>query len=448
MLKFKNYLGYGLGSVAQNISFSVIGFYLLYFYTDVAGISVAAVGTMFLISRIWDAINDPIIGVIVDKSNTRWGKFRPFILLSALPLGLSTMLCFTSPDFGPTGKLIYAYVTYILFGMMFTVCNIPYSALTSVMTQDTHEREKLTFYRQAVGATLGVIIAALVARPLVDVLGKNSIATGWQQAMMLMGIFITFFLFVCYATSKEENVSEKREKINVKDSISMVLRNKPLIRLMFSFILTFAVNSVSTAVGLYYLKYYLHREDLFIILALTGIISTIIIMPFMLGMIRKFGKKRVFLFALFTGMIIHIIKFLLPPDPMLFIIVSMLGGMSFAPLGIVQYAFVPETIEYGEWKTGVRAEGFVNSIVGFAYKLGMAAGGIIPGFVFAVTGYVANVEQTPLALWGIRALTGLIPAILLLICFISFFKYELVEERCESIMQELNERNKKVSMGS
>lgn len=433
-----SYLGYGTGSVAMNIVYGLMSFYLLKFYTDVFGITAASAGIMFTVARIWDAINDPIMGVIVDKTKSRWGKFRPYILFGAIPMGLFAFLCFNTPDLDQAGKLIYAYVTYIGFGMIYTIIGVPYGALTSAMTQDLKEREKLTFYR-SIGSLLATLLIVILVIPLTEAIGNGDLVIGYRVTIGLLSGLAALLMLSTFFTSKEVVVaSNDNLQPAFKDSMKMVGKNKPLIILMSVFVLTFAVNSITGAVGLYYLDYYLNRMDLYMIVSLTAMVPIIIGQPVVLPLIKKFGKKKIMIWCCALQGLLMFAKFIIPPNATLFILLSFLTGLSAAPFGTVIWAFVPDTIEYGEWKTGIRADGFVNAIIGFAFKLGMAGGGIIPGIVLTVTGYEANMVQTPLAIWGIRALVGLIPALLMFIAIIVFKFYDLTDDKYNAIVDELN----------
>ncbi|WP_105615360.1 MFS transporter [Vallitalea okinawensis] len=435
-----SHIGYGTGSVAMNIVYGLMSFYLLKFYTDVFGITAASAGTMFFVARAWDAVNDPIMGVIVDKTKSRWGKFRPYILFGAIPMGLFAFLCFNTPDMSRVGKLVYAYVTYIGFGMIYTVIGVPYGALTSAMTQDLKAREKLTFFR-SLGALFATLLIVILVIPLTETIGNGDLVVGYRITIGMLSILATLLMLTTFFTSREIIVAcNEEEAPKFKESMIMVKKNKPLMILIIIFILTFAVNSITGAVGLYYLDYYLNRMDLYMIVSLMAMVPIILGQPLVLPLIKKFGKKKIMIACCALQGILMFVKFIIPPNATLFIVLSFLTGLSAAPFGTVIWAFVPDTIEYGEWKAGVRADGFVNAIIGFAFKLGMAGGGIIPGIVLTLTGYVPNVPQSSLALWGIRALIGLIPAVLMFISVIIFKYYDLTDDRYNEIVEELNKK--------
>lgn len=441
-LSRKSVLGYGTGSVAMNIVYGLTTFFLLKFYTDVFGISAAAAGIMFTVARIWDAVNDPIMGVLVDKTNSKLGKFKPYILFFAIPMGLFAFLVFNTPSLGEVGKLIYAYVTYIGFGMVYTIIGIPYGALTSAMTRDLKERERLTFAR-SIGGLLGTLLIILLVIPVTTAVGNGDLVVGYRVTIGLLSALAAGLMLVTYFTSKEVVVAAPEDTPSVKDSMTMVFKNKPLMIIMVIFVLTYAVNSITGAVGLYYLDYYLDRMDLYTITGLVAMLPVILGQPFVLPIMRTLGKKKTLMWCLLLQGLCMFGKFVIPPSPGLFIGLSFLAGLCSAPFGTAIWAFVPDTIEFGDWKTGVRADGFVNAIIGFAFKLGMAGGGIIPGLVLTVTGYVANQPQTDLALWGIRALVGLIPAVFMFGSMVVLAFYDLSDEKYGKIVQELVAREGK-----
>lgn len=434
-------VGYATGDLACNLIFSTVGAFLMYFYTDVYGLAPMAVSMIFLVARIWDGINDPIMGVIVDRTKSKHGKFRPYLLYGALPFTLLAILCFTVPDFSPTGKLIYAYVTYIGLGMVYTLVNVPYGALTSAMTQDSTERANLSVVRMFF-ASVGTLIVTYGVPKLSIMLGGGNLAKGYQQTMIIYGIAGGLLLLFCFFTTKERYsvVNEKGEKAGFKDIIVLLKNNKPLVILSLIFILMFGIMSIMDAVGIYFFQYVLGREDLtptYMVLGKGAVLVGYAVTPLLL---KKFDKREIiFWFTVVTLSLPVGMMFLGKEHITLLMILRVIHGIAYSSTGIM-WSLVPDTIEYGELKTGKRREGITYSIIGFFFKFGMALGGLVPGVVLSMTGYVANVAQTPQALAGIRAVNGIIPVVLTVGMLVLIKMYPLTEAKCREIVSELRSR--------
>lgn len=447
-LSMKEKLGYASGDLACNLIFQTISIFLLFFYTDVFGISAAAASTLFFVARLWDAINDPIMGAIVDKTNTRWGKFRPYLLWGAIPFGILATLCFTTPDLSYTGKLIYAYVTYIGLGMVYTFVNVPYGALTSSMTQDSKERASLSAIRMFF-AQVGGLTVVLGVPYLSSVLGKGNNALGYQLTIAIFAIIGVVLLFITFATTKErytikenkvskesDKSKERHVKGGFKGAVNILKTNRPLQTLCIVFVVLFGTISISNSVGLYFFKYNLNRPGLFSLNQSLGIVFMLITLLFVPLMTKKVEKKQLLRY----GLVLCLVR----PISMMFTYVPIiLAGTVIGYIGIgiaagLLWGLVPDTIEYGQYKTGVRAEGMTYAIVGFAFKLGMALGGLIPGYVLHWTGYVPDAVQTSMALVGIKSLVSILPIVLTLIAIISLNYYSLDEKTHKNIIAELN----------
>lgn len=430
-------LGYASGDLACNLVFQTVSIFLLIFYTDVFGISAAAAATLFLVARLWDAINDPIMGAIVDKTKTRWGKFRPFLLWGAIPYGLIAILCFTTPNFSAAGKLIYAYVTYIGLGMVYTFINVPYGALTSSMTQDPVERTSISAIRMFFALIGGLIVSGVPT--LSNLFGKGNAALGYQVTMIVFAIIGTFLLFVTFFTTKERHtIKENNHKVNLSQTIKVLKANSPLKILSLIFILFFATNTISSAVSVYFFKYNLNSPATISLYISSGIIVMMATLLFIPLMLKRIEKKRLLILGTAIG--------LFKPISMLFLSIpiifagNIIGSIGFGIVVGLLWGLVPDTIEYGQYKTGIRAEGMVYAIVGFAFKLGMALGGLVPGYVLEWTGYVPNSAQNNLTLSGIASLVSIIPIVFFLLIIICMKFYRLNEETYRNIVFKLNQK--------
>ena len=441
-ISLKEKVGYATGDLACNFIYQTVSSFLLFFYTEVFGISAIAAGFMFLVVRLFDAVIDPLIGTVVDKTNTKYGRFRPYLLYGAFPFAGVAILCFTTPAFSEPMKLVYAYVTYILLSVTYSFVNIPYAALTSAITQDNKEVVSLTSIRMLFSNTGGLIVSfgvPLLAGIFTNVTGKTS--TGWQITMSIMGILGALILIYCFLNTQERVQIDHSEeaKINVKDIFSQLKANRPLIIICLFFILNFGVNSIVNSVGIYYVTYNVARPDLVKWYGLMGTLPALILMPLMPLMYKWMGKKKLLFTALSFKAIGLIALFIIPATmvPLVFAgrLIAALGTIT---AGAFTWALIPETIDYGQYKTGKRASGVIYALVGFFFKFGMAIGGIIPGLILAKFGYVANHAQTPIALHGILFTMTIIPAIFVIIELVAIFFYNLDEKEHKRVLSALN----------
>lgn len=438
-IQMKEKIGYACGDLACNLIFQTISVFLMVFYTDVYGLNPGSVATLFLVARVWDAINDPIMGMIVDRYNPKRGKFRSYLLYGAVPFTVLSILCFTTPDFSYTGKLVYAYITYIGVGMIYTFVNVPYGALTSAITQDPIQRTSLSAIRM-VFALLGGVAVSIGIPLLVDIFGKGSAAKGYQMAMIIFGSLGGLLLIYSYfSTTERVEVKETQGKISGKDILVQLKLNTPLLILCVVFVVIFGLMSITGSVGVYYMTYYVNRPELFGVFNTLGLIISLIIIPFVPKLAQTYGKKKVLSSGLLISGLASLLYYIIPSSSIILIfltkIIVSIGSGSVTGL---LWGLVPDTIEYGEYVTGKRAGGLIYSIVGFFFKIGMALGGIVPGIVLEKTGYIPNQPQTVSALQGIVLMMSVIPFILNLIAYTVFRKYELDEEKYIEILNKIN----------
>ncbi|WP_342042482.1 MFS transporter [Bacillus sp. OTU2372] len=443
-IHFKEKVGYASGDLACNLIYQTVSTYLLFFYTDVFGISAAAAGTMFLIVRGIDALSDPFIGTIVDKTNTKYGKFRPFLLFGAIPFALLAILCFTTPQFGGWGKLVYAYITYIGLSITYTCINVPYSALTSAITRDSKEVVDLTSTRMFF-ANLGGLIVSFGVPLLASFIGDStSTKTGWQMTMTIMGISGALLLLYCFRNTKERvKIKEVHGKIKFADIFEQFRVNRPLVILCVFFILIFGINSISNSVGIYYVTYNVGRPDLVSWYGMLGSLPALLLMPFLPVLNKKLGKKNLMRVSLSLTIVGTLALLVIPTTAIPLILAARLIAAAGSLIaGGFMWALIPETIEYGDYKTGKRLGGLINAMIGFFFKFGMALGGIVPGLVLQQFGYVADQAQTPHALTGILITTAVIPAVLLAVALMVINFYELDEQKYAEVVKALEMRDK------
>lgn len=452
-VKLKEKIGYGFGDAASSMFWKIFTFYLAIFYTDVFGISAAAAGTMFLVTRIWDTANDPIMGVICDRTNSKWGKFRPYLLWIAIPFGVIGVILFTTPDFGLTGKLIYAYITYTLMMMAYTAINVPYAGLLGVITSNSNDRTALASYRM-VFAFGGSLLVVAIFQPLVDFFKQSMSETAsYQWTMAVIGLLAVTFFLLTFSWTKERIKVPKEQKNNLKEDVKNLLKNKPWFVLLGAGIMTLIFNSVRDGVTIYYFKYYILDETAVAVSKMTFTFSTLYIFlgqAFnMIGVMMAkpvsavLGKRKTFMYAMFISAIISSLFFVCTKDfvEMVFVLqalVSFCAGIIF-PLLWSMYA---DTADYSEWKTGRRATGLVFSASSMTQKLGWTLGGSITLWLLAFFGFQANVEQTPETIKGLKLMISVVPGIAALASGIFIYFYQLSEKRVKEISEELDIRRK------
>jgi GPH family glycoside/pentoside/hexuronide:cation symporter len=455
-LSVKEKAGYGFGDLASVLYWQTISLYLLYFYTDVFGITAAAAGTMILISRLWDGVNDPMMGIIADRTNTRWGKFRPYLLWMAVPLAGIGVLAFTTPDMSPTGKLIYAYVTYNLLMMLYTAINIPYSSLLGVITPDPIDRTSVSFYKY-VFAYISATLVAFFALPLTKFFGDGNEAKGWQLTMIVFGVAATLFFFVAFKFTNERVMPSKAQKSSIGQDIKDLFANAPWLLLLFITLLLILFVATRLSVVAHYFKYYVGDQSLTVLgktytfgfVALTsafnggGQIFSIIGVIFTNFFARMVGKKRAFLILFVTAAVCTAMFFVLrPEDIILMFVFQIVGSFAGGPLSPLIWAMYADTADYSEWKTGRRATGLVFSASTMSQKFGWSIGGFVAGHLLSAFGFQANVEQNPDVLFGLKSLMSIIPtAAGGLAIFLTFF-YKLDEKLMSQIEAELSARRK------
>lgn len=437
----KEKIGYGFGDFASSMFWKIFSVYLLYFYTDVVGIAAAAVGTMFLVTRIWDTAFDPLIGIIADRTNTRWGKFRPYLLWVALPFGLIGILTFTIPDLSSGGKLIYAYITYTLMMMIYSAINVPYASLMGVMTSDIKDRTTLSTFR-FIFAFAGSILVLATAEPLVSVFSKSADGTtdlqrGWQSSMIIYAVLAAALFYLTFLWTRERIQPPREQKTSLKKDLADLAANKPWFVLLGAGICTLVFNSLRDGSAIYYFKYYFSNQQaftlpmfdvainystLYLVLGqAANIVGVVLAKP----VSDKIGKKATFLYAMLLAGVLSCMFYTFGESDVALIfsfqfLISICAGSIF-PLLWSMYA---DIADYSEYKTGRRATGLIFSSSSMAQKLGWTLGGALTGWLLALWGFEANAVQTAEAQKGIRMMLSFIPAAgaLLSAVFIVFYK--------------------------
>jgi GPH family glycoside/pentoside/hexuronide:cation symporter len=433
--------GYGLGDTASNLVWATLMSFMMIYYTDVFGISAAAVGTMFLFARIFDGVLDFLMGAIADRTQTRWGKFRPYLLWMCVPMAVAMVLTFTVPGFSPNGKLVYAWVTFNLLMAIYTAINIPYSALSGVMTRDPLERTGLNSYRMVLAQCGGFIVSGATL-PLVAFFGKGNAATGYQMTAALFGVGVIVLFLITFATTRERIQPEPAQKTSLVEDILRLMANRHWIVLFLVAILDMTFICIRSGSLVYYAKYVLGMSEgritTFLLLGNAGVIVGALATRFA---VAKVGKRNTMIAAHVIMAAGTALFYWLPPasetEALAFQFVHSLGGGFTA---VLLFAMIADTADYSEWKSGVRTTGIVFSATTCAQKIGVGIGGALTGLLLTSFGYQANAAQTPQAAQGILLLVSLIPAAGFLIVAVLFSRYGLTEPVCHRINEELSTR--------
>ncbi len=380
-ISIREKVGYALGDTAANFIFQTMIMFQLAFYTDTFGITAIAAGTLLVVVRFWDAIFDPIMGIVADRTNTRWGKFRPWILWTAVPFGIMGFLTFLTPDLSSTGKLIYAYVTYIVLMMVYSANNLPYSALSGVMTGNLGERTSLSSYR-FVFAMLAQLIIQGLALPMVHYFGRGNGAVGYQYTMGIFSTFAVILFFITFVSTKERIHPSPDQRATVRQHFGDLMKNRPWLIMFILTIILFITLAMRGSVVLYYFKYYVGKEDLFSLFNVLGTTATIIGIFFSKSLSMRFGKRNVFIGGLgTTTFFTALFVFLAPGDVNLIFATEILRQFAYGFTIPLLWAMMADVADYSEWKNNRRATGIIFSAIVFGLKAGLGFGGAITGFV-------------------------------------------------------------------
>jgi len=439
-LSLKEKIGYSLGDTASHFVWDMVGFWILIFYTDTFGISAAAAGTIMLIARFWDMASDPIMGIISDRTKTRWGKFRPYILWMALPYSVLAVLAFSTPDFNETGKVVYAGITYILLMTVFTAINLPYSSLGAVMTSDSYERAGLNSYR-FIFAFIGQFIVSGTALYLANYFGKGDSAKGYQYTLILFSV-ISFILFmITFKTTRERVQPPKKQKESLKEDFKNLFKNRPWVILFFVGIISFVMFAMQNLSVAYFFKYYIGNEENVQLFNVIGTVALIVAIPASKPLAKRFGKRNVFLASsLLSGVFFCLIYLPSANDIYLIYAFNILAKMAYAPAVPLLWTMLADTADYSEWKTGRRATGLTFSAATFAQKAGWGIGGALAGWLLAAFNFVPNTTQTETAITGIKLMISVFPGILYMSCAILLFFYSIDHHTCLQMQKELDEK--------
>ena len=485
-LSFTEKAGYSLGDAAANFVFQTMILFQLSFYTDTLGIVAASAGSLLLVGRLWDAFFDPMMGSIADRTKTRWGKFRPWVLWTAIPWGVVMVLAYSTPDWGMTGKLAYACLTNILLMTLYSANNTPYSAMTGVMTGDINERTRLSSYR-FVAAMIAQLIVGGFTLPLVAKLGHGNNAKGWQMTMALWATICVVCFVITFLTTRERIQPDPKQKPDAKQDFRTLARTGPWVAMFILTLAHFSVLAMRGGTLSYYFQYYVAPDRLYGLLQTAGLVNpaahgvwSYLLNTFglvvdskranvssvgfslfnmssqfvtVLGVLCstflsvKFGKKAVAIAGFSLTTVFMALSALLPPDAVGSIfLLEYARALTYAPTIPLIWSMYADVADFTEWKTGRRITGVIYATILFGLKTGLSLGGAMAGWLLSGFGYRANAVQSAEALRGIRLTISLFPSILFLVVIICLICYQIGMKLNLQIQDELAERRKKFAL--
>jgi GPH family glycoside/pentoside/hexuronide:cation symporter len=484
-LSFAEKAGYSLGDGAANFVFMTMILFQLNFYTDTMGIAAATAGSLLLVGRLWDAFFDPMMGIMADRTDTRWGKFRPWVLWTAVPWGAVMVLAYTNPGFDGSGNLVWACLTNVLLMTLYSANNTPYSAMTGVMTGDINERTSLSSYR-FVAAMIAQLIVGGFTLPLVAKFGQGNNSKGWQMTMALWAVVCMVCFCITFLSTRERIQPDPKQKSSPRQDFGSLLANGPWKAMFLLTLVHFMVLAMRGGTLFYYFQYYVSPDRLFDMLQSIGLTDsgaaqgglwhsllnvfglvvdpnksnvssvgfsllnmssqfvTVLGVACSTALSMRFGKKTVAI-AGFSLTTIFMAAFVLVPAESIggIFLLEYIRALTYAPTIPLIWAMFADVADYSEWKTGRRTTGIIYATILFALKTGLSLGGATAGWLLSGYGYRANAVQTPAALQGIRMTISVYPAILFLIVIGCLLAYRIGKRLNIQIQDELNERRKK-----
>jgi glycoside/pentoside/hexuronide:cation symporter, GPH family len=485
-LSFAEKAGYSLGDGAANFVFQTMILFQLSFYTDTMGLTAAVAGSLLLAGRLWDAFFDPMMGVIADRTSTRWGKFRPWVLWTAVPWGVAMVLAYTNPGWQSPWNVAWACLTNILLMTLYSANNTPYSAMTGVMTGDVNERTSLSSYR-FVAAMIAQLIVGGFTLPLVAKFGHGNNAKGWQMTFGLWAAICVVLLTITFLSTKERIQPDPRQKSDPKADFGSLLRNRPWKAMFILTLVHFAVLAMRGGTLFYYFQYYVDPEKLFDVLRnlgltataaggnaglwhnllntfglvvnanrsnvgsvgfsllnISGQLVTVVGVVASTALCVRFGKKAVAIAGFSVTTALMALFVLVPAGSIgTIFVLEWMRTLAYAPTIPLIWAMFADVVDYSEWKTGRRATGIIYATILFGLKTGLSLGGATAGWLLSAFGYRANAVQTSSALLGIRMTISVFPAILFLVVVACLLAYPIGRQLNIQIQDQLAERRKK-----
>ena len=437
---FSEIVRYAFGGLGSNVAYILCMSFLTYYMTDIFGVSAYAISGLMLLARMIDAFTDPLMGMIADSTRSKLGRYRPYLIFGAPVLGITIYMLFASPALSGAGKVFWAYLSYILYSLASTVCNIPYHSITPVMTDDPNQRTTVVTAKQSMTIPSSLFVSVLCL-PLVSFFGDGQV--GWRRYGLLTAVITVAAFWICAWGAKKKDtmdiVPEKKEKTPFREQLKLIAANKPLQMLLIAFSTDQFAAAAASAVNVFYFQYYLGRKDL-VSFAAMYTVAVNVLMYFLIPFLsRKFGKKKLYMAATYAVLVPYAIMFFLPKSAVWGVIALTVVATGIATItGTLGWAMLPDCVEYGQWKLGIRGEGIISASLTFSNKIGMALGGSITGILLGVFGYVAGAEQTPQVLMAMRVMKFIFPILGYIASLISMHFYCITDKFFAGMMQDIS----------
>jgi len=445
-LEKKEILGYSSIDFAMNLVFQCIALYISYFYTDIFGLKPAHVAIIFAASRLWDAINDPMMGTICERLSPKKGKYWVYIMWGAIPFGIAAILTYTTPDFSYGLKVVWAVITYNLLNMMYTFIIQPYISAASLMTNDQHERTKLQSTRMMFAQTGGVVCAILLPN-LSGYLSKYmTLAQGYMVTTIIMVVVMVAILLWSSHQIVERVPAppvDPNNKANIKDVFSLLFTVGPVFIMFVLFLGVYTLSQVQSTMGAYYIKYFAGREDMISWFSMMMMLPSVFGVPCVPFLARTIKKKGTVMLGLGLAAAGSFVLYLMPAEALTGMMISRaITAFGYGILMGILWSVITDPVEYADLKTGKRYTAIVMTLIGLGIKFAMIIGGSVPNAMLSSVGYVANETQTPEVLNAIRNLTSLLPLVVVVFTMVIYgLFYHLNEEKVADIQRKIAERN-------
>ncbi len=432
-------VAYTGGLLGQNMIYNFMSMYILFFFTDLLGISLQSATAIVVAASLWDAVNDPMMGLITDRTRTKFGKFRPYMIFSPVVILITTVMCFVALDVGVGATIVIAVVCYILWGMSYTICDIPIWAVTSVVSSDPDERNVMVTLGR-IGGTIGTVLVTVGSIQIINLFGGERVASAYTYTAFLIA-FVGAALMIVAGVKVKERIQSDTEVISVARNLKTITVNNPLMVLMISLLITNLVNGIRQSVQLYFVIYVWGDSNWVTPVGLSLVIGMTLGMIIAPTLVKHFAKKKLFVLFCVVGAIISFIPFLFPADAIYLSLVFL--AFSFACTGVISIlcsSMLLDAVEYSEYKLGYRGEGIIFSINTFLTKLSATLAKLIIGIGMIMMNYVENQATTPAVQTGFSAMMYVVPAVSFLVAIIPMAFYGLTDEKRKEIHAELEEK--------
>jgi len=464
---FREKIGYGCGDAASSMFWKIFGMYALFFYTDVFGLTAAAAGTMFLIVRLWDSFFDVFVGIMSDRTKTRWGKYRPYLLWFAIPFAVMGVITFYTPNFGRTGKLVYAYITYSLMMIVYSLINVPYASLLGSIISNPIERNSLSSYRMSF-AFIGSFVTFMLLQPLIDFYAKhfdggtvvksieNTISTspiGWTLGVGTIGIVCVILFSLCFSWTKERVTQiESDENVSVKQDLKNLFHNAPWWILIGTGLVALLFNAIRDSVAIYYFRDYVRVNyrmagtgwDATTIYLLVGQAANLIGVVAAPAVSAKYGKKRTYMISILMAGILSTGFYFVSNNVMLILILQFFTSIFAGYVLPLLWSMFADIVDFQELTTGRRATGLIFSSSSMSQKLGWALGAALSGWILAIFNYDPHAaQQAAETIFGERLMISLFPALCSMMAFVGMFFYPLSDKKVKEIIDQLDQKRAK-----